>query len=187
MINGVPWVPQIEFLTKGVGRHKERLTSYELALRDARIAQYNLVSVSSIFPAHCKLVSKSRGLPKLDHGEIVFCVMARQETNEAHRLVASSIGVAIPADRARFGYLSEHHANGETRLTSADYAEDLAATMLATTLGIEFDPDQAWDERKQVYKASGHIFTSRSVCQSAVGDRRGLWTSVIAAAVLLMD
>ena len=126
-------------------------------------------------------------MKELKPGQIVYCVMAQNDTQEPSRLVSSAIGLAVPKNKSHYGYLSEHHANGETRLTSADYAEDLAATMLATTLGIEFDPDQAWDERKQVYKASGHIFTSRSVCQSAVGDRRGWWTSVIAAAVLLMD
>ena len=42
------------FLTKGVGRHREKLTSFELALRDARIAEFNLVRVSSIFPLIAK-------------------------------------------------------------------------------------------------------------------------------------
>ncbi len=169
-------------LTRGVGRHRERLTSFELALRDAGIASYNLVTVSSIFPAHCKLVSKKRGLHKLDHGEIVFCVMARGETNEAHRLVASSIGVAIPADRARFGYLSEHHSYGENGKQASEYAEDLAATMLASTLGIEIDLDRAWDERKEIWKIAGQIVKTTSMTQTAVGKDK-LWTSTIAAAV----
>ncbi|MCZ6765826.1 MAG: arginine decarboxylase, pyruvoyl-dependent [bacterium] len=169
-------------LTRGVGRHRERLTSFELALRDAGIASYNLVTVSSIFPARCKLVSKTRGLRKLDHGEIVFCVMARSETNESHRLVASSIGVAIPDDRRRFGYLSEHHSYGENRKQASEYAEDLAASMLASTLGIEIDLDRAWDERKEIWKIAGQIVKTTNITQTAIGKEK-LWTSTVAAAV----
>ena len=92
---GKDMVPKRLFLTKGVGKHKERLTSFELALRDAGIASQNLVRVSSIFPPHCKLVSRKEGLKYLNHGEVVFAVVAENSTREPHRLLASSIGVAI--------------------------------------------------------------------------------------------
>ena len=169
-------------LTRGAGRHIERLASFELALRAAGIATYNLVSVSSIFPAGCKLVPKSRGLRKLTHGEIVYCVMARSETNEAHRMVASSLGVAIPAEQGRFGYLSEYHGYGLNEKQAGDYAEDLAASMLASTLGIDLDLDKAWDERKEQWKIAGDIVKTTNVTQTAVG-KSGLWTTVITAAV----
>ena len=178
-------VPGKMFFTRGVGVHKDRLASFELALRDAGIEKCNLVYVSSIFPPNCIIVSKEKGLKFLKPGQITFCVMARSETNEPNRLVSAAIGIAVPKDNKTYGYLSEHHAHGETAKVSGDYAEDLAATMLATTLGIEFDSNQAWDERKQVYKASGHIFKTKEVCQSAEGNKKGLWTTVIAAAVLL--
>jgi arginine decarboxylase len=169
-------------LTRGVGRHRERLTSFELALRDAGIASYNLVSVSSIFPPNCKLVPKARGLSRLEHGEIVFCVMARSETDEPHRLIAASLGVAIPKDPNRYGYLSEHHSYGENGKQVSEYAEDLAASMLASTLGIEIDLDRAWDERKEYWKIAGHIVKTTNITQTAVGKEK-VWTSVIAAAV----
>lgn len=178
-------VPGKMFFTRGVGVHKDRLASFELALRDAGIEKCNLVYVSSIFPPNCIIISKEKGLKFLKPGQITFCVMARSETNEPNRLVSAAIGIAVPKDNKTYGYLSEHHAHGETAKVSGDYAEDLAATMLATTLGIEFDSNQAWDERKQVYKASGHIFKTKEVCQSAEGNKKGLWTTVIAAAVLL--
>lgn len=180
-------IPTKMFFTKGVGRHKDRLASFEAALRDGGIEKYNLVYVSSIFPPNCKEIRKTDGLKKLTPGEIVFCVMARSDTNEPNRLISSAIGVAVPSDKEAYGYLSEHHAYGETQKVSADYAEDLAATMLATTLGIQFDVDEAWDERKKTYQASGHIFKTRSICQSAEGDKKGLWTTTIAAAVLIGD
>jgi arginine decarboxylase len=116
---------------------------------------------------------------------VTFCVMARNATNEPNRLVASSIGVAMAADDSQYGYLSEHHPFGETEEKAGEYAEDLAATMLATTLGLDFDPNVAWDEREKHFKMSGKILKTFNVTQSAEGDKDGKWTTVISAAVLL--
>lgn len=179
------YVPKQLFFTKGVGTHREKLTSFELALRDAKIACYNLVRVSSIFPPHCEEVSVEQGVRKLAPGQIVHCVMSECATAEPNRLVASSVGVAIPRDRARFGYLSEHHAYGQTAKVAADYAEDLAAEMLATVLGVEFNPDSSWDEKRELWKIADVIYKTKEVTQSAVGHKDGLWTTVVAAAILL--
>ena len=123
----------------------------------------------------------------LKAGEITFCVMARSETSEPNRLISAAIGLALPADPNIHGYLSEHHGFGETGKKSADYAEDLAATMLASTLGIQFDINQDWDEREQDYKASGQVLKTTAFCQSAEGNKDGLWTTVISAAVFIID
>lgn len=175
------------FFTKGVGVHKEKLGAFEAALRDAGIQKFNLVHVSSIFPPNCKIISMEKGLSCLKPGEIVYCVMARNETNEPNRLISAAIGLAVPNDRSGYGYLSEHHDFGMVAKKSGDYAEDLAATMLASTLGINLDPQNDWDERKKEYKASGKIFRTSNVTQSAEGNKDGLWTTVIASAVLIME
>lgn len=180
-------VPKKVFFTRGVGVHKDRLASFEAALRAAGIEMFNLVYVSSIFPPQCAEVTRTEGLRGLNPGEIVYAVMARADTNEPNRLVSSAVGLALPKDRDHYGYLSEHHTFGETEIQSGEYAEDLAATMLATTLGIEFDPDTAWQEREQIYKASGKIIETSHICQSAKGDVSGRWTTVIAAAVFVME
>lgn len=184
---GKSMVPKRLFFTKGVGRHKERLTSFEMALRDAGVASQNLVRVSSIFPPNAKLISRKEGLTYLSHGEVVFAVIAENSTREPHRLVTSSIGVAIPTDRNTYGYLSEHHSLGETEEQAGEYAEELAAEMLATTLDVEFDPDKSWDEKKEIYKISNKIVRTANVTQSAVGDKRGLWTTTLAAAILIFE
>jgi arginine decarboxylase len=178
-------VPTKIFFTKGVGVHKEYLTSFELALKDAGISAYNIVTVSSILPPNCKRISREEGLKILKPGQIIYCVMSRNATNEPNRLIAASIGVAVPADPNQYGYLSEHHPFGETDEKAGEYAEDLAASMLALTLGIDFDPNVAWDEREQLYKASGKIIRTTNITQSAEGNKFGLWTTVLAAAVLL--
>ncbi|HEY6274603.1 MAG TPA: arginine decarboxylase, pyruvoyl-dependent [Terriglobales bacterium] len=180
-------VPKRIFLTKGVGKHKERLTSFELALRDAGIAAQNLVRVSSIFPPHCKLISRKEGVKYLHAGEVTFAVVAENSTREPHRLMASSIGLAIPSERSTYGYLSEHHSFGETDEQAGEYAEELAAEMLATTLDLEFDPDKSWDEKKEIYRISSKIVRTTNITQSGVGDKHGKWITVIAAAILIFE
>lgn len=183
--SGYPLVPKEAFLTNGVGRHKEKLQSFEMALRDAGIAQLNLVRVSSIFPPHCRLISKEAGVRKMKAGGITFCVISDNATNEPHRLVAASVGIAIPKDPTQYGYLSEHHSFGQTDTVAGDYAEDLAASMLATILGLPFDPEKSWNETKEVWKISGKIVGTRNVVQSAMGHKDGCWTTVVAAAVFV--
>jgi len=178
-------MPKKLFFTKGVGKHKYQLQSFELALRDAGIEKYNLVSVSSILPAGCPIVSREEGLKELRPGQVVFVVMARNATNEPNRMVASSIGCAVPADGSHYGYLSEHHDFGENAEVAGHHAEDLAATMLATTLGIEFDSEKDWDEREDIYKMSGKIVKTLNMTKTAEGDKGGLWTTVVAVAVFV--
>jgi arginine decarboxylase len=180
-------VPKRIFFTKGVGKHKHELQSFELALRNAGIEKCNLVSVSSIVPPNCKILSRERGIQELKPGAITHCVISRNKTNEPNRLVAAAIGVATPKDPNNYGYISEHHSFGETAQKAGDYAEDLAASMLATTLGLDFDVEKAWDERKQEYKMSGRIVRTKSVVQTAQGEKNGLWTTVIAVAVFLEE
>ena len=179
-------VPTKMFLTKGVGRHKYQLKSFELALRKAKVAQQNLVTVSSILPPSCKVISSAKGIEFLEPGAITFCVMARADTNEHGRLVASSIGIAVPRDQKKWGYLSEVHGHGMNQQEASDMAEDLAASMLGTTLGLDVDPDKAWSEKEQVYKSSGLIIRTSSITQTARGQK-DLWTTVVALAMFVFD
>lgn len=180
------FVPKRVFFTKGVGTHKEELHSFELALRDAGIEKFNLVQVSSIFPPGCKVLPKSVGLKKLSPGQVVFCVMSKLSSNEPRRLMAASVGCAIPMDRKLYGYLSEHHAYGQNDTTAGDYAEDLAAAMLASTLGIELDENLGWDEKKEIYRISDKIVKTTNITQSAIVKGDGKFTTIVAAAVLIL-
>jgi arginine decarboxylase len=180
-------IPKTVFLTRGVGVHRHALTAFEYALRDADIEQQNLVTVSSILPPRCELITRQAGIATLRPGEITFCVMARAETNEAGRRIAAAIGLARPADAAQYGYISEHHGFGMTESEAGEYVEDLAATMLASTLGIEFNSDAAWNERKRVYEMSDLIIDSLSITSAAQGAPHGEWTCTVAAAVFRFE
>lgn len=178
-------MPKEVFFTKGVGKHVHRLQSFELALRDAGIEKQNLVRVSSIYPTSCKIISAKEGIPRLRPGAITFVVLAEASTDEPNRLICSGIGLAIPKNHA-YGYIAEHHGYGMTEKRTEDLVEDMSATMLATTLGLPFDAAEAWDAREQTYKSSGEIVKTRSFVQTAEGDKAGLWTSVVAAAVFIL-
>lgn len=178
-------MPKEVFFTKGVGRHQHRLQSFELALRDAGIEKQNLVRVSSIYPTSCRIIPAKDGIAKLRPGAITFVVLAEASTDEPNRLICAGIGLAIPKSHA-YGYIAEHHGFGMTEKRCEDLVEDMSATMLATTLGLPFDAEKAWDEREQEYKSSGEIVKTRSWVQTAEGDKAGLWTSVVASAVFLL-
>ncbi len=180
-------VPTKFFLTKGIGVHKDKLGSFEHALRNAGIARFNLVEVSSILPPGCLYIQKEKGLMLLKDGEIVYTVMSKNSTNEPYRRLSASVGIAMPKDKSQYGYLSEYHAFGIDEEKAGEYAEDLAATMLASTLGVPFNPDASYDEKKEIWKISNKIVETSHITHTAVGDENGLWTTVVAAAVFIVE
>jgi len=180
-------IPKYVFFTKGIGRNKKELQSFESALRDAGISFLNLVKVSSIFPPNCKEISREEGLKKIHPGQIIFCVMAQHSSNERNRMVSASIGVAKPKDETHYGYLSEHHSFGQDEETAGNFAEDLAASMLASTLGIPFDIDGDYDEKREIFHLSDKIVETKSTTSTAVVERDGEFTTVVAAAVFIIE
>jgi len=179
-------VPKKVFFVNGKGFHKSKLASFEEALRDAGIERFNLVQVSSIFPPYCIEVKKDLGLKELRPGQIVFTVMARASSNEFNRLICASIGVAKPADKGHYGYLSEHHTYGVKPERAGDVAEDLAAEMLASTLGVDFDPEANYDEKKEIFRMNGKIIETKNITAFATVREENEFATVIAAAVFIL-
>ena len=177
-------VPKKMFFAKGTGSHKHELRSFEISLRDAGVEKCNIVHVSSIFPPNCELISKNEGMKFIHPGMITFAVTSRLSSNEQHRLIAASIGCAIPSDPNTYGYLSEYYAFGQTEKEAGDTAEDLAAAMLASTLGIDIDEDKSWDEKEEIYRISDKIVKTTNVTQSAIVEKGG-YTTVVAVGVFL--
>ncbi len=180
-------LPKYVFFTRGVGAHKKKLQSFELALRDAGISQYNLVKVSSILPPYCKELSREEGLAKLRTGQIVFLVMARNTSNEKNRLLSASIGIAKPRDEDHYGYLSEFHGFGKDEEKAGEFAEDLAASMLASTLGIPFDENECYDEKKQIFHMSDKIVETKNITACTTVRDEDEFTTVVACAVFIID
>lgn len=178
-------VPTKVFLVRGRGAHKEKLVSFEIALRDAGIAPYNLVRVSSIFPPRARFVSRAAGLKMLRPGQILFVVLSENATDEPGRLITASIGAAVPDDPARYGYLAEHSDEGKSARETALHTEYLAAEMLATKLGERLKEPGPGRPSKSFRVSNGLSLRTRSATQAAKGAA-GLWTTAVAAAVLVV-
>lgn len=177
-------IPTKVFLVRGQGRHKEKLVSFEQALREAGIAPYNLVRVSSIYPPHCRFVAKPAGLKLLKAGQILFVVLSENATDEPGALLSASIGMAVPDDPARYGYLAEHSDIGRSAAEISRHTEYLAAEMLATKLGQKLQEPAPGKARDSFRISGGPSLKTRSITQTARGEA-GLWTTAVAAAVLV--
>ena len=178
-------LPRYLFLTHGVGHDREKLKSFEYALENAGVARFNLVSVSSIIPPGCKIIPREKGLSHLHDGQIVFGVFAKYSSNERRRLISASVGCALPFDRKTYGYISEHDTYVQTAEEAGDYAEDLAASMLAGALGLPFDQEKNWNERKQIWKISQKIVRTTNMTQTTL-VKEGMWSTVFAAAIFVL-
>ena len=179
-------IPKKVFLTKGIGKDKTKLQSFECALRDAGISAYNLVEVSSILPPHCEEVSKEEGIKEFQPGQIVFLVLARNTSKEKDRKMVASVGVAKPKDNTQYGYLSEHHGFDQDSKSASKFSEDLAASMLASTLGITFDQNADYDEKQKIFHLSDKIVETKSITSATTIDSDELYTTVVAAAVFIL-
>ena len=186
IVTSQDWVPKKIFLTKGKGMSKERLTSFELALREAGIASLNLITVSSILPPGCDFVSHEEGTKLMSPGQVVPVVLARSDSNVLGDVVSSGVGVAIPKNKEHYGYLSEHHCTGMDNYAMEEYVEDLAAEMLATTYGVNFDPDASWDEKRELWKIDNRIVKTKSIIEIAKVNAEGYWCTTVSAAVLIL-
>ena len=96
----------------------------------------------------------------------------RAETNNERGV--AYIGLARPSESLRCTATSRSTTATACRKTEPRLRRGfLAASMLASTLGIEFDPDGAWNERKRVYETSNLIVGSTSITAYAQGDELG--------------
>ena len=179
-------VPKYAFIVSGCGKAKEKLASFEMALRDAGIAEYNLVKVSSILPPNCKIINKKKGISMLSPGQIVFVVMSEQSTNEPGRQITASVGIAIPPDRSKHGYLSEHHSYGQTKKESGIYSKNLAAYMLATIMDGSVYAEINYNQQKDLWKIKGKPIQTKEVTSYSCGDQNGNWVTVLSAVVLII-
>ena len=179
-------VPKNVFFVKGIGYHKSKLGAFEQALRNAGIEKFNLVNVSSILPPHCIEINREEGFKQLRPGQIIFTVLSRVDSKKLNQMISASIGVAKPSNKDKYGYLSEHHMYDTKPEEVGNYTEELAAEMLATTLGIDFNPEADYDEKREVFKMGGKIVETKHITEYASSKKENEWASVVVAAVFIL-
>src|SRR3989344_286771 len=129
-------VPRFAFFVSGTGKHDDRLQAFDKALLSAGPLAHNLVTVSSILPAGCKIITPEEGFKLLTPGQITFCVMAKQDSNKKGKIASASVGMIRPGDSYQYGYISEFNATDKTEDEAKQIAERLAKEMYMAKLGI---------------------------------------------------
>lgn len=130
-------VPKYAFFVSGSGKHKDRLQAFDRALLSAGPIAHNLVTVSSILPAGCKIVSPGEGFAMLTPGQITFAVMAKADTNQEGEYASAAVGVVSTKDPQEIGYISEYHGNAHGKEETGEIAKKLAIEMYETKLGVK--------------------------------------------------
>lgn len=90
-------------LVSSVGKGSQELSSFDDALFQSKIANYNLVKISSILPAgakQCKAI-------KLKEGSILPTAYAHITTKEKGEQIAAAIAVGIPQSSKHVGVIME--------------------------------------------------------------------------------
>lgn len=88
-------IPKTYFVTTGFGESDvSELMSFDMALKNAKISDYNWVPVSSILPKNI-VYDSSKSLPA--KGSILFCVMSRAAVKNGST-VSVGIGTAMAKD-----------------------------------------------------------------------------------------
>ena len=182
-----PLVPRKVLLAKGVGVHKEMLTSRELAMTDAGVEKMNMIKASSIIPPRCEIVPLREGKKELMIGQMAFAILAQCQTYEPHKRISAAIGIAKPDDPDMYGFfteIEEDQGYGKTQQKAAEEVMYLAISNLAMSWRAKWN-DKMFDPKKKVYRIKNKTVRVSNVTQSALGDPDGKYTTVFVAAVFV--
>ena len=163
-------IPKKLFLTKGKGFHKNKLQSFEIALRDAEIHQCNLVKVSSIIPPKCEIIARKEGLKSIKPGMVTYCVLSVCETKSFDEKIAAGIGLAYSDKKNVFGYIAEGMKHGKETTDLSKHVQKIATDMLKTVTND---------------KVTNDVLHHKNVVQTCKGQKNK-WATAVAAAVFLI-
>ena len=104
-------------VTAGVGAGPTKLSAFDAALREAGVADFNLITLSSVVPIGSVVTSVPEDLPVPEGawGDRLYVVMADCRTDTLHEEVWAGIGWIQEADTGR-GLLVEHVGHNESQL-----------------------------------------------------------------------
>ena len=167
-------VPTRVFFTSGVGFHKTQRVAMQHAMREAGLADCNLVKISSVIPPACQVVTRERGLRMLEAGAIAHAVIAQGVTKEPHQRVSVALCWGQPDREDLPGYITEieeEEANGKSEQTAIDEAGEALTAMLAEKIGAKVDAPKVWGQRgrERRLRIGGVNVRVGSIAESAVG------------------
>lgn len=113
-------------ISSGYGTNKFQLVSFDNALIDAGISNYNLVRVSSILPAECRKVDTVN----LKYGSILHTAYGAYSSNILGETIASAVSIAIPQKQTDIGIIMEYSG-----ACSRKEAQEIVEAMAEESMG----------------------------------------------------
>jgi pyruvoyl-dependent arginine decarboxylase len=101
------WVPTRVFFVSGVGTHAMERVALQHAMREAGVADGNLLKVSSVIAPGCRIIPADEGRRLLRPGNMVYAVIATAQTDEPHQRVTTALAWAKPEKPGVPGYIAE--------------------------------------------------------------------------------
>src|SRR4030081_3717570 len=89
-VTTLSWIPSRVFFVSGVGMHAQERVALQHAMREAGVADCNLLKVSSVIAPGCRIISAQQGRRLLRPGNMVCAVIAPAQTDEPHQRVTAA-------------------------------------------------------------------------------------------------
>lgn len=124
MMNMMPY-PKYYKISSGAASATQRLVSFDAALIEAGISNYNLLRVSSILPIEC---TRKAEIDKLE-GSALLVAYGSFSSNIPGQKIASAVGVGIPKDKTQVGVIMEYAAEGDAKTAEAVVREMVEQAM----------------------------------------------------------
>lgn len=112
----------------GVGASESALVSFDKALLNSGVGNYNLVRLSSILPAKCQKVGKV----DLTEGSLLPTAYSTISSNNLGDILVSVIGVGFPVNKDKVGVIMEYSAIGKTANEAVDILKNMIVEAFET-------------------------------------------------------
>lgn len=101
-------------ISRGKGESANGLPSFDKALLDAGVGNYNLVRLSSILPAECEWVDVKDIALHIKEGSLLPTAYSTITSDVEGDVIVSTIGVGIPVDKSKVGVIMEYSTKNVT-------------------------------------------------------------------------
>ena len=95
-------------ISTGIGISPKGLPSFDRALLDAGVGNYNLVRLSSILPAEHTWIDVKDIAQHIQEGSLLPTAYSTITSDTKGDIIVSTIGVGIPVDKSKVGVIMEY-------------------------------------------------------------------------------
>lgn len=188
------WVPTRVFMTAGVGVHELERVAVQHAMRDAGVADSNMIKVSSVMAPGLRIISREEGIRLLRPGNMVCAVIAQGQTDQPHQRVTPALAWAQPEKKGVPGYIAEVEedlAKGMSEATATKQVGEEVLELMAMRLRVKIDAERLWENRgrERMVRIGGTRVRVGALCASTVGpeerDGKKLTAAAFVAAIYI--